>query len=181
MTRLPTSNLPRSALLAITLAVSVTTLAQAQTAPDYAKKLDRLYRHTVDVIQPAELRQLQQSGQPFLLLDTRSPQEYGVSRILRATVVNYRRFQPERFESLDRSLKIVLYCSVGYRSERIGEKLLKMGFKDVANLYGGIFEWKNQGHTVVTPSNQPTERVHAYNRRWGQWLRRGIKVFKNGS
>ena len=34
-----------------------------------------------------------------------------------------------------------------------------MGFKNVSNLYGGIFEWKNQEQAVVTPNkNEATEK-----------------------
>jgi hypothetical protein len=70
-----------------------------------------------------------------------------------------------------------VYCSVGYRSERIGEKLLKLGYTDVVNLYGGIFEWKNQGLDVYNSSNYPTDSVHTYNKSWGKWLVKGIKVY----
>ncbi|MEL6718853.1 MAG: rhodanese-like domain-containing protein, partial [Bacteroidota bacterium] len=68
------------------------------------------------------------------------------------------------------------YCSVGYRSEKISEQLLEAGFKDVSNLYGGIFEWKNQDHEVVDEKGA-TEKVHAYDRVWGFWLKEGKKVY----
>ena len=72
---------------------------------------------------------------------------------------------------------MVVYCSVGYRSERIGEKMQKMGFENVSNLYGGIFDWKNQGNTVINLNQEPTDSVHTYNRNWSQWLYNGIKVY----
>src|SRR5690606_42136192 len=54
---------------------------------------------------------------------------------------------------------IVVYCAVGNRAERIGEKLLKAGYKHVYNLYGGIFEWMNQGNPVYTSGQvQTSER-----------------------
>ncbi|MDF9798803.1 hypothetical protein OKW21_004066 [Catalinimonas alkaloidigena] len=44
-------------------------------------------------------------------------------------------------------------------------------------MYGGIFEWVNQGQDVVDSSGQPTEKVHAYDRVWGIWLKQGEKVY----
>ena len=72
---------------------------------------------------------------------------------------------------------MVVYCTVGYRSERIGEKLQKMGFQDVHNLYGGITEWVNQGHKVVDPEGNETPKVHTYSKDWGKWLKEGEKVW----
>lgn len=53
-----------------------------------------------------------------------------------------------------------------------------MGFKNVSNLYGGIFEWVNQAHEIVNDSGK-TDSVHAYNRFWGMWLQKGKKVYGN--
>lgn len=50
------------------------------------------------------------------------------------------------------------------------------GFTRVSNLYGGIFEWVNEGHPVVR-NGMPTEEVHAFSKTWGIWLRRGTKVY----
>ncbi len=71
-----------------------------------------------------------------------------------------------------------MYCSVGVRSERVGEKLQQAGFKNVRNLYGGIFAWKNKGYVVYNQQNEPTDSVHAYNRYWGQWLTKATKVYE---
>ena len=43
----------------------------------------------------------------------------------------------------------IVYCTIGARSETIGEKLKKNGFTNVYNLYGGIFEWKNADFKVL--------------------------------
>jgi predicted sulfurtransferase len=72
---------------------------------------------------------------------------------------------------------VVVYCSVGYRSERVGEHLLAMGFKDVKNLYGGIFEWVNNGQAIVDRNGKFTNQVHTYNKSWSKWLEKGIKIF----
>ncbi len=141
------------------------------------QRLKNLYRHTVPLIKPSELKQWQKNREDFFLLDTRSAREYEVSHIEEAEFVDYENFQPEDVNHLPKNQKVVVYCSVGYRSERIGEKLKELGFTEVYNLYGGIFEWKNQGYQVIDQQKQPTDRVHAYNRQWGKWLENGIKVY----
>lgn len=71
---------------------------------------------------------------------------------------------------IPKDAKIVLYCSVGYRSEKIGEKLQKMGYTDVNNLFGSLFEWVNRGYKVVDKDGNETQKVHTYNKDWSQWV-----------
>ncbi|MFK5974143.1 MAG: rhodanese-like domain-containing protein [Flavobacteriaceae bacterium] len=114
-----------------------------------------------------------------LFLDTRKKEEFEVSHIKNAIWVGYKAFEKDAIPSkvADKNSKIIVYCSIGVRSEDIGEKLLKLGYSNVKNLYGGIFEWKNQGHAVYTPQGNKTERVHAFNKHWGKLLTKGEKVY----
>ena len=43
------------------------------------------------------------------------------------------------------------------RSEKIGKKLLDMGYTNVKNLYGSIFEWANQGNILVDQKGSETK------------------------
>ena len=106
-----------------------------------------------------------------VFLDAREPNEFSVSHIEGAILVGYDNFELSNIPALQKNKPIIVYCSVGYRSEKITEKLLQAGFSDVANLYGGIFEWVNHGLPVVNDIG-PTEKVHAYNRSWGIWLKK---------
>jgi len=72
---------------------------------------------------------------------------------------------------------IVTYCSVGYRSERIGEKLQDAGFQNVQNLKGSIFQWINEGNKVVDKDGKTTQQVHGFNEKWGKWLKKGKIVY----
>lgn len=159
------------------LGFSASIMAQA-TDPAYVKKLDKLYKHSIPVIQPSELETAIRSVQHPIILDTRSPEEFEVSHIKGARFVDYSKFSKKDVEDLDRARPIVVYCTVGYRSERIGDKLAKLGFTTVYNLYGGIFEWVNQGYAVVDAHGKPTSKVHAYSEDWGQWMKQGEKVYK---
>ncbi|GAA4362292.1 hypothetical protein GCM10023185_30110 [Hymenobacter saemangeumensis] len=112
-----------------------------------------------------------------VLLDARAAPEYAVSHLRGARWVGYDDFSLSRVQDLPRHTPIVVYCSVGFRSEKVGEKLQQAGFTNVRNLYGGLFEWVNEGQPTVGANGHPTAKVHAYSRTWGVWLRRGEKVY----
>ncbi len=119
-----------------------------------------------------------ESAQGKIILDTRKREEYEVSHLKDAIWVGYKEFQQDSVTSkiTDKNSPIVVYCSIGVRSEDIGEKLQKAGFTNVQNLYGGIFEWKNQGNTVYKNTVE-TDSVHTFNKQWGKLLNSGIKVY----
>lgn len=147
----------------------------AQSAFD--EKLKSLYKNTVPIITVTELKNALLKKEKLILLDTRAWEEYQVSHLPKANFIDYKKFSPHDVDTLDLRTPVVVYCSVGYRSERIGEKLIALGFRDVKNLYGGIFEWVNRGNPVVNVAGKPTENVHTYNRNWSQWLLNGVKVY----
>lgn len=112
----------------------------------------------------------------YVLLDTRSFREFEVSHISGAIWVGYDEFELSKLASISKDKKIVVYCSVGYRSGKIGEKLAKAGYSRVYNLWGGIFDWVNKGNPVIN-NEGITSKIHAYNKKWGKWLSRGEKVY----
>ena len=144
---------------------------------DLDKKVNSLLNHTVREIKSDELDTLLSENPDVVVLDTRSKKEYEVSRIGNAKFIDYDNFKPEMVKDIPKNQQIVVYCSVGYRSEKIGEKLQKMGYKNVLNLYGGIFGWKNTNHNVVDIQGQPTDSVHTYNKSWSKYLHKGVKVY----
>lgn len=115
-----------------------------------------------------------------ILLDAREEKEYNVSHLEDAILVGYNKFKlKETLKKLpkDKNTKIVVYCSLGIRSETVAHKLIKEGYTNVYNLYGGIFEWKNANFKVVDTLEQQTEKVHAFNKNWSKWLAKGEKVY----
>jgi rhodanese-related sulfurtransferase len=113
----------------------------------------------------------------FVYLDAREREEFEVSHIQNAKWIGYKDFDLNRLKGVSKNDTLVVYCSVGYRSEKIAEKLINEGYTNVFNLYGSIFEWSNQGRPVYDSNNNKTNRVHAYNKRWSQWLFKGEKVY----
>lgn len=104
------------------------------------------------------------------ILDAREPKEYAVSHIEGAVNCGFDHVDFQMLDTLPKDQPILVYCSIGFRSEKIARKLRKKGFKNVSNLYGSIFEWVNRGYPVVDSVGQPTPKIHTYNKSWGQWV-----------
>ena len=119
------------------------------------------------------------SRKNVIFLDAREKNEYDVSHIKNAFFVGYKNFNVVSLQNLAKGAELIVYCSIGKRSEDITQKLNKAGYTNVKNLYGGIFEWVNQGNEVVDTNNNKTSKVHVYGRLWGQWLNKGEKVYSN--
>jgi len=151
-------------------------IAKCQTK-DYKEKLESLYSHTVPLILSKDLANEIELKKPLVLLDIRSTEEYHVSHLKSAKMIDYDHFKKKDVKDIPLNSQVIVYCSVGYRSEKIGEKLLEMGYSNVKNLYGGIFQWKNEGFEVVNENSNETDSVHTYNKSWSKWLTNGIKVY----
>jgi rhodanese-related sulfurtransferase len=146
--------------------------AQVQSSA-YNLTLKTLLSHSVPEVTVPQVKDMKD----VLLLDAREWNEYQVSHLKNSMFVGYDKFEIDKIKSVDKNQKIIVYCSVGYRSEKISEKLKEAGFTDVSNLYGGIFEWVNQGNPVVDERGKVTENIHAYSKTWGVWLNKGVKVY----
>ncbi len=125
-----------------------------------------------------QVQQASRDSAQLIFLDAREPGEFAVSHIAGAIPVGFDHFTVAALPELPKNARILVYCSVGYRSEKVTEQLFAAGFTDVSNLYGGLFEWVNQGHPVVDGQG-PTKRVHAFSPAWGVWLHKGKKVYRN--
>jgi len=112
-----------------------------------------------------------------IIIDTREKDEFEVSHIKGAKWVGFENFEMASVADLPKNTPIILYCSVGVRSEKIGKQLKEAGFKEVYNLYGGIFQWINEGNPVYRNEIQ-TSKIHPYSPAWGFWLKKGKKVYE---
>jgi rhodanese-related sulfurtransferase len=105
---------------------------------------------------------------PFLL-DVRTSAEYAVSHLPGA-----QRIDPDAriTQTLDQFLPdrpIVTYCSVGYRSAELAQRLIAAGRKNIYNMEGSIFQWANEGRPLER-DGKPVDTVHPYNNSWGKML-----------
>lgn len=162
-------NLKKCLLLLSVLLLSSSTWAQSLA---FKTLLKGLYDNDFPVITIKEIDLLDNP----VFLDTREREEFEVSHIQKAKWVGYETFDLNKVKNLDKYQVVIVYCSIGARSENIGKKLQKAGFNNVYNLYGGIFHWVNEGNPVYSKDGK-TEKIHAYNRSWGIWLTNGQKVY----
>ncbi|MCB0445038.1 MAG: rhodanese-like domain-containing protein, partial [Gelidibacter sp.] len=114
---------------------------QAQDSIDAVLKTHN--KNNIPYISVTEARMLQLQGKA-ILVDARNREEFEVSAIASAKHINSHPFSFEEFEKSfpNKNELIIVYCSLGVRSEDFAEKLKKIGYTQVKNLYGGIFEWK---------------------------------------
>lgn len=142
--------------------------------PAYSLMLQKLLTHSVREI---SVKEAVEKSDNVIFLDAREKEEFGVSHLEGALQVGYDQFTLKMVNKINKDERIIVYCSVGYRSEKIAELLVSAGFSHVSNLYGGIFEWVNEGYPVYDQSGKLTNKVHAYDYTWGVWLRKGDKVY----
>lgn len=115
-----------------------------------------------------------------IILDAREAKEYDTSHIKDAIHIGYDNFDIGIVSEIikNKDEQIVVYCSIGVRSDDIAKKLKKTGYTNVYNLYGGIFEWKNKDFTVYNSEGTETENIHVFSKKWSQCLTKGVKVYE---
>ena len=162
-------------LLVIFLCLLSQNLSAQIINPDFKKLLDSTYQHTVPLISVEDLRLSDKKN--LFILDAREEEEFAVSHLKEARHVGYFWFDMRNVYNIPKDATVVVYCSVGFRSEKIGDKLLKAGYLHVYNLHGSIFEWVNQRNPVYRSNGVQTTEVHGFNKNWGKWLERGAVVY----
>lgn len=140
---------------------------------------DVLKKYNTESVSYLSVERLKHVGKNVYILDAREEKEYKVSHIKNALFVGYDNFNLEETMKMmpDKNKFVVVYCTLGVRSEDIAEKLQNAGYKNVYNLFGGIVEWKNKGNSVFNTKGKETERVHVSSKTWGKWLKKGKKVY----
>jgi len=111
------------------------------------------------------------------VLDTRESTEYEVSHIKNARNVGYIWFDMRNVYDIPKTANIVVYCTIGFRSQKICQKLTSLGYQHVYNLYGSIFEWVNRGYPVYKSNGIQTSEIHTYDESWAKWVSKGTIVY----
>lgn len=113
----------------------------------------------------------------YILLDAREKQEYEISHLKNAQWIGYTSFRLNNVSHIPKTARLLVYCSVGYRSEKLVQQLRATGYANATNLVGGIFSWVNSGKQVFDSYGMETKRVHGFNRVWGIWVNRGQVIY----
>ncbi len=143
------------------------------------KNIDQLLeQYNTRSIPYISVQEVKMSSANFQILDTRKKPEFNVSHIPNAIWVGENvNDSILNALKLNKNKPVVVYCSVGIRSEQFGEQLKAKGFKNIQNLYGSIFAWKDAGYPVLDSLNIETNNVHVYSKVWGKYLKSGEKVY----
>jgi rhodanese-related sulfurtransferase len=95
-----------------------------------------------------------------VFVDVRSAEERAVSMLPGAITAEAFQRAPTRYEGR----RVVAYCTIGYRSARFAERMIRAGYP-VFNFDGSILAWTHAGLPLESPEG-PTTRLHVYGRRW---------------
>ena len=155
-----------------------TTTKSAETAAEDARKEAEMYRlcdafegkFDAPDISAAQLKSeipfMRRGGKgnkPFVIVDVRTEQERAVSMIAGAVTKSEFEANQRALDSRE-DVKVIAYCTIGYRSVQYVEKLRKDGY-DAYNLRGSILAWTHAGGALETRGEE-TRRVHTFGKTW---------------
>lgn len=164
----------RLTLLLVVLAalVALWTVGGCATRRAAGWAVDRYLAHRFDgvaTVTTAEAAAALDTPAPPLVLDTRQPDEYATSHLPGARHLAPDADPATALADVPRDRPVLVYCSVGWRSASVAQRMAAAGFTDVRNIEGSIFRWAIEGRPLVDAAGAPTERVHAFGPPWS-WL-----------
>ena len=86
-----------------------------------------------------------------MLIDVRTPQEYGTGRIAGALNAPVQTFDAASIPR-DSTRETILYCRSSGRSKRAADMLAAEWGTKVRHLEGGIIAWQDEGLEIVLPT-----------------------------
>jgi rhodanese-related sulfurtransferase len=88
-----------------------------------------------------QAKEIMDKEEGYIILDTRTQQEYDESHIPGAILIPYDEV-PEKAEGIltDKNQLILVYCRSGRRSKLAAEDLVKLGYTNIKE-FGGILDW----------------------------------------
>jgi len=110
-------------------------------------------------LEPAAFeKELQTSGAQAVLVDVRTPEEFGTGHLQGAQNIDFRAADFEaQINKLDPNKTVFLYCASGGRSEEAAALLTRKGFKSVREMKGGIIAWRNNGLPLANAKPLPRD------------------------
>ncbi len=97
----------------------------------------------VKQLSPTDLHTKLAQQETLFLLDVREVHEFDYTHITNSVLIPLRQI-PDRLGELNQDDEIIVICHHGMRSQQAASYLVHSGFKNVANLTGGIDAWSCQ-------------------------------------
>ena len=96
---------------------------------------------TVTVLTAEEAYQRMESGDPIVIVDVRTEEEYNTGHIEGAILIPNETILDTKPELLpDEDAEILIYCRSGNRSAKAAKKLAALGYTNIYD-FGGIIDW----------------------------------------
>lgn len=125
-------------VLAIIAGIYTQKFIKAQKAKKTPIAVDISQKDLIDI---AAFKALQNSGEPYQLIDVRQPEEYAISFIDGATLIPLPTLKT-KLENIEKDKAVILYCRSGKRSGMALDILRQAGYPKVLSLEGGILAWE---------------------------------------
>ena len=107
---------------------------------------------------PQEFEKHLASGGERILLDVRTPGEFGERHLAGALNIDYNGADFDaRIEKLDKTQPVYVYCLSGGRSAAAAQTLTDIGFTKVYEMKGGISRWIAENHPVEANNFNPNK------------------------
>lgn len=133
----------RIAAIGATLILSASALAGCSDTPDTSNTQDTTVQNEDTMnISAEDVKAMVDSGDDFVFLDVRTPEEYAESHISTAENLPYDSIDPDTANKFipSNDTPVVLYCRSGHRAGIAQDTLQSLGYTNVKNM-GGISEW----------------------------------------
>ncbi|MBN4073706.1 MAG: thiosulfate sulfurtransferase [Gammaproteobacteria bacterium] len=125
--------------------------SDAQSSNDSAAQQNGGGEWRVQNVEALEARDLIATVPNIVVLDVRTPKEYGAGHISGGKNID---FFGQNFESqlsgLNRATPYLLHCKSGGRSSKVLKVMERLGFKNIYHLEGGFDAWKNANFDAVS-------------------------------
>jgi len=110
--------------------------------------LNALPIEKLNLLTAADLKEMMAKDEGLLVVDVRSLDEYNGGHIEGSKHV-YAGLVEQRAGEIPRDRPVALICKSGTRSGFASSMLLRMGYRNVYNVLGGMTAWVNAGYTVA--------------------------------
>lgn len=142
------------------------TLTFGQSKAEKRKKIEELIvAFEKDIPAPTvsaqQLKEWQAKKDEIIVVDVRTKVERKPSMIDGA--ISKEEF--EKNKSRYKGKMVIPYCTIGYRSAKYTQELVKQGYK-ARNLRGSILLWMHENGKLVDANGKATKQVHVYGKAW---------------
>ncbi|HHL73914.1 MAG TPA: rhodanese-like domain-containing protein [Bacteroidetes bacterium] len=119
-------------------------------APAAEEQTGQLAYGDISVEQARQLIEKNKDSDQFVILDTRTPQEFQQGHIPGATLLNiFDKDFAAKLDSLDKSKTFLVHCASGGRSRRAMQMMQSKGFDKVYHMYQGMRGWAAKGYETT--------------------------------